>query len=174
MFHVASAAMAKQSKKSSKVEWSAGIFSTLPELNIVSSANIDLAKHMAGKGNPADYGQPSRTSPDTLIWMSADGTIIGKTEFPTNQAALHVVANFWQTTKSPLAGTPQVPERIVIGDPLLASIVRHALAPDIEVVNEDTMDLDDAVMDELELYGMDTDSTVPEIAAVLQASKSAR
>jgi hypothetical protein len=166
--------MSKKSKLVGKiVEWQGGIFSTLPEMNIVSSSNIDEDHYFANAGEiKLKTGEfpPQSTAPEqieTLVWMSSDGALLGKQAFAANQAALNAVDSFWRATKEPAVGNPHTPTRLIISDYSLAALLRKALGPDIEVVVEYTMELDNLVAAELDLVSVDIDTSITAIAELL-------
>ncbi|MBP9084517.1 MAG: hypothetical protein KBG15_00300 [Kofleriaceae bacterium] len=165
--------MAK-SKQAAQIEWFGGIYSSPPALNITSSADIDLAKHFAGDAAANEDAAPPAAPPakpgaaEVLVWMTADGTVLGKHTYAADQAAVHAVEHFLQTTKAPTAGAAHQPQRLVVGDSALAEILRKGLPAEIKIAIEHTMELDDLMMDEFELYPADIDATVPAIAALLR------
>lgn len=159
------------SKSAAQIEWFGGIYSSPPALTITSSADIDWAKPFAGDSDVATAGKTAASdAAEVLVWMTADGTVVGKHTYAADQAAVHVVEHFLQTTKAPIAGAAHQPHRLVIGDSALAEILRKGLPAEIKIAIEDTMELDDMMEDEFELYPSDIDATVPAIAALLQST----
>jgi hypothetical protein len=169
--------MGQKTKQASKVvEWQGGIFSTLPEINTVSSSDIDDEHYFATGGEiklkdgvkPAILPQSAALEQiETLIWMSSDGALLGKQSFASNQAALNAIDSFWRATKEPAVGNPHTPTRLVISDFAFAELLRKALGPDIEVVVEHTMELDDLVAAEFDLVPIDIDTSITAIAELL-------
>lgn len=158
--------MAK-SKKAAEIEWLGGIFSSPPALIITSSADFDLDKHFSGDANAA--APPAKSgAAEVLVWMTVDGTVLGQQTYAADQAAVHAVEHFLQTTQAPTAGAAHQPHRLIVGDSALAEILRKGLPADIKIVVEDTMELDEMMMEEFELYAMDIDASVPAIAALLR------
>ena len=159
------------SKKAAEIEWLGGIFSSPPALIITSSADFDLEKHFSDDNDAAAQAAtpPAKSgAAEVLVWMTTDGTVLGKHTYAADQAAVHAVEHFLQTTTAPTAGAAHQPHRLVIGDAALAEILRKGLPADIKIVVEDTMELDEMMMDEFELYAMDLDASVPAIAVLLR------
>jgi hypothetical protein len=164
------------SKKTKNVEWLGGIYATLPEVKVVASGEVDAKHYMASggeiriKGAALQSDAPpaeSESASETLAWMTADGTVVGKASFAANHAALHAVDSFWRTTKEPAIGIAHTPTRLVIGDPALAGLLRKALGPSIEVANQDAMELDELMEAEFDLYPINIDASHPALAALL-------
>ncbi len=159
--------MAK-SKPATQIEWLGGIYSSPPALIITSSADIDWEKHFSSDAPDDGPPPPKSGAAEVLVWMTADGTVLGQQTYAADQAAVHAVEHFLQTTQAPTAGAAHQPHRLVVGDAALAEILSKGLPANIKIVVEDTMELDDMMMDEFELYSMDIDASVPAIAALLR------
>ncbi len=142
------------------VEWFGGIYSTLPALHIGSPEDLEADDFTAP---PAASG-----AAEVLVWMTAEGTVLGKQTYAADQAALHAVTSFLQTAEAPIAGVAHQPNRLVIGDSALAAILRKGLPANIKIAIEDTMELDDLMLEEFELYPVDVNASAPGIAALLR------
>jgi hypothetical protein len=169
----------KSTSGSKQVEWLGGIYSTLPEVNIVKSSDIDLEQYFTdedieSKREPAPAGSiDNEAAQETLVWMAADGTIVGKQSFAANQSAIHAVDNFWKATREPMTGPPHVPARVVISDPALAALLRKALRPAVQVVTEYSMELDDLMQFQFDLVPVDIDTSITAIAELLPPDDAA-
>jgi hypothetical protein len=149
-----------KSKPKNAIEWQGGIFSDLPPLHIISSEEFDT-----GNSPPPP---PHPKTAEVLVWMNVDGTVLHKQTFEPDQAALHVVASFLQAITAPNTGPVQKPSRLAISDSALAMILRKGLPPEVELVIEHTMQLDDMMEAEFDLVTYDIDTSVPAIAALLR------
>jgi hypothetical protein len=168
----------KSTSGSKQVEWLGGIYSTLPEVNIVKSSDVDLEQYFSDgtiKSNhdAAPAETDSEAAQETLVWMAADGTIVGKQSFAANQSAIHAADNFWKATREPMAGLPHVPARVVISDPALAALLRKALRPAVQVVTEYSMELDDLMQFQFDLVPVDIDTSITAIAELLPPDDAA-
>lgn len=114
----------KQKKQAADVEWLGGIES-MP-------AYVD------------DVVEPFR--PEVLVWMSADGLIVGTETGKPGTLLDGAVDHLRATMAAPLFGPPQTPTRIRVASPDLANALRAGCAPAITVTLAPTPELDAIVL----------------------------
>ena len=114
--------MAAKNKKQTGIEWVGGLF--------------PMPAYVTGDGTPY--------RPEVLIWMSADGAVLGhETGRPGTLLGL-ACESLQNATERPMMGRPHAPQRVRVASPELAEALRAGQAG-IEVVRAATPEIDAVV-----------------------------
>lgn len=87
----------------------------------------------------ADEGEPWR--PEVLMWLSADGAIVGSAVMNPAEILDAACDNLRETIAAPMWGAPHAPTRVRVASPELAAVLRAGF-PHIEIVCAPTPELD--------------------------------
>lgn len=87
-------------------------------------------------------GEPYR--PETLMWMSAEGAVLGHTVGKPGTLIDQACASLRATIERPMFGRPHAPERVRVASPELADALRTG-QPGMEVVCSPTPEIDAVV-----------------------------
>jgi hypothetical protein len=108
-------------KRSAKpVEWIGGV--------------VSLPAYVTGEGEPY--------RPEAVFWVVAEGLVLGMQVPGRSAAPAQIVKSFHDTTRAPMVGGPHVPDLVRVASPELATVLRSALGPQVEVVCAPTPELD--------------------------------
>jgi len=114
---------AKRKGPMTGVEWAGGI--------------VSLPAYVTGEGEPY--------RPEVLVWMIADGPVLGFSTAKPGELLAGVSENFRETTRSPMFGAPHMPARVRVASPELASALRETLPPTIELLCAPTPEIDNVL-----------------------------
>jgi len=106
-------------KKRTGIEWVGGI--------------VAMPAYVTGEGEPY--------RPETLLWMSAEGAVLGHTVGKPGELVELACASLRSTIEQPMFGRPHAPDRVRVASPELAEALR-AGQPDLEVVCGPTPEID--------------------------------
>jgi len=145
--------VAKRKKgQTAGVEWAGGI--------------VSMPAYVTGEGEPY--------RPEVLVWMVADGPVVGFSTARPGELLAGASDNFRDTMRSPMFGRPHAPARVRVSSPELASALRESLPPEIELLHAPTPEIDDVVASLREKMDEDADTEQsylsPEIGADAVAS----
>lgn len=115
-------AMAAKKKKASGIEWVGGL--------------VSLPSYVTGEGEPF--------RPETLLWISAEGAVLGTRVAKPGELLGTACKHLQQTIASPMFGRPHAPARLRVASPELAETLR-AGCPSIDIVRAPTPELDEIV-----------------------------
>jgi hypothetical protein len=96
----------------SDIEWVGGI--------------VSLPGYVTGEGEPY--------RPELLLWITADGLIVGMDTARPGELIGQIVAHFQQTSRHPMVGPAHVPTRIRVASEEVAGALRAGLGEGITVV----------------------------------------
>lgn len=81
--------------------------------------------------------------PEALVWVDADGSLLGATAFGRGEIDAAIAESFSVTTRAPKQGEPRVPARVRVASPELAKSLRAAVGSATEIVCAPTPELDE-------------------------------
>jgi hypothetical protein len=106
-------------KKRTGIEWVGGI--------------VAMPAYVTGEGEPY--------RPETLLWMGAEGAVLGHTVGKPGEVVELACESLRSTIEQPMFGRPHAPDRVRVASPALAEALR-AGQPDLEVVCAPTPEID--------------------------------
>ena len=101
----------------------------------------------------AGDGEPYR--PEVLLWMLADGPVVGFTTAKPGQMLAGAAAHLRDTMRKPMYGRPHTPDLIRVASPALAETLRDELPTTFEVVCAPTPEIDAVMASMRERMGED-------------------
>jgi len=108
---------------------------------------------------PIVIEEPKMANPELIVWLNADGFIVGQEMHAPGEAKLAACTSLNNTIKSPMVKTPQRPTCIRVASKSLADMLKAGF-PNMDIVCAPTPEVDDVAQSLLGHFQEDAEPTL--------------